>query len=78
MTTRTIITDLGWSQATEWLNADGSPTGEFIMIHRYAAWQHVPAVGKNQVVDTSNDLHALCQKYGVPVEHVVKLRDPRS
>ena len=61
---RAFISDLGKSHEAE---IGGTKT----IVGRYAVW--VPVEGSDQVIEVSDDLDALQQKYGVPIELVLKL-----
>ena len=41
--------------------------GSAQIIHRYAAWEHSVRKGKHQVIETSNDLELLKERYDVTV-----------
>lgn len=43
------------------------------IVGRYAAWVHVEGSERHQVIEVGDDLDALQQKYGVPIELVLKL-----
>ena len=61
---RAFISDLGKSHEAE--------IGETI-VGRYAVWVPVEGSERHQVIEVSDDLDALQQKYGVPIELVLKL-----
>ena len=63
---RAFISDLGKSHEAE---IGGTKT----IVGRYAVWVPVEGSERHQVIEVSDDLDALQQKYGVPIELVLKL-----
>ena len=47
--------------------------GSAQIIHRYAAWEHSVRKGKHQVIETSNDLELLKERYDVDDNHVLRI-----
>ena len=63
---RAFISDLGKSHEAE---IGGTKT----IVGRYAVWAPVEGSERHQVIEVGDDLDALQQKYGIPIELVLKL-----
>ncbi len=78
---KTAENTISWSHLTEnkafisdlGANQDAELNGTHIRVGRYAVWSPLRNSKNHQVVEVSNDLTALIEKYKIPSERILTL-----